>query len=75
MNMRRFEFNSTQFKKFWEIDLRGSRLMIRYGRLNTTGQTLTKKFATRAEAQLAQDRSIAEKMKKGYREVSASRAK
>jgi predicted DNA-binding WGR domain protein len=68
-NVRRCEFVEGRSSKFWEIGREGGLLTIRYGRIGTHGQTLTKSFDTpeRAERELA--KLLDEKLRKGYREV------
>jgi len=48
---------------------------VRWGRIGTTGQTLTKTFETAAEASAATERLIGQKRDKGYAEVSPDEAK
>jgi predicted DNA-binding WGR domain protein len=67
--MRRFEFVEGSSKKFWEIELQGTEFTVRWGRIDTNGQTQQKSFANTAKAQAEHDKLIAEKQKKGYSEV------
>jgi predicted DNA-binding WGR domain protein len=80
--VRRFVFvgvdssrKSNQASKFWEIGRKGSALTIRFGPIGANGQTTLKEFATPDEAKKAEEKSIAEKLKKGYVEESASQKK
>ncbi len=65
---RRFELVEGSSSKFWEIELGARKVLTRYGRIGSAGQTTEKSFATAEEAQREHDRLIAEKTKKGYRE-------
>ncbi|MEV7954290.1 DUF4132 domain-containing protein [Streptomyces sp. NPDC088141] len=70
--MRRWEYVEGSASKFWETEAEGVVVTVRYGRCGSDGRTRTKEYAS-AEAASAQVRtSIAEKEKKGYREVAAS---
>jgi predicted DNA-binding WGR domain protein/cell wall assembly regulator SMI1 len=69
--MRRFEFKDESSSKFWEVTVSGNTLTVRFGRIGSAGQEKSKTFATPALAQKEQDKLIAEKQSKGYREVRA----
>ncbi|MFJ7199363.1 MULTISPECIES: WGR and DUF4132 domain-containing protein [unclassified Streptomyces] len=70
--MRRWEYVEGTASKFWETEAEGAVVTVRYGRCGSDGRTQTKEHAS-AEAAAAQVvRTIAEKEKKGYREVAAS---
>ena len=71
---RRFEFKDAKSNKFWEITVKGKTVTVQYGRLGTNGQTQVKEHATPAEAEAAAEKQVAEKMKKGYQEVSGEGA-
>ncbi|MFD4947023.1 WGR and DUF4132 domain-containing protein [Streptomyces sp. NPDC058409] len=72
--MRRWEYVEGSASKFWETEAEGVVVTVRYGRCGSDGRTQTKEYAS-AEAASAQVRkTIAEKEKKGYREVGASTA-
>jgi DNA ligase 1 len=64
-NSRRFEMD----EKFWEISLVGTGHRVRFGKLGTSGQERDKVFASEEAAKRDADALIAEKTKKGYREV------
>jgi predicted DNA-binding WGR domain protein len=66
---RRFELVEGTSSKFWEIELGARKVLTRYGRIGSVGQTTEKSFATSEEAQREHDRLIAEKTKKGYSEA------
>lgn len=70
--MRRFEFSMGGSDKFWEVELNGSQLTVRFGRMGTNGQTQTKDFPTDAAAEKEYNKLIADKLKKGYVELPAS---
>ena len=67
---RRFEFRDGSSSKFWEIAVSGREHTVRFGRIGGDGQSQTKTFATDAEAQRDANRLIAEKTRKGYREIN-----
>ena len=54
--------------KFWEIDIAGTDVTVRYGRIGADGQTKTKSFADESAAQKHADGLIEEKTEKGYAE-------
>ena len=61
-----FEYNDEKSSKFWEIDVLGKKTIVRYGKIDTQGQTQEKKFETEEIAQKEADKLIKEKTKKGY---------
>jgi predicted DNA-binding WGR domain protein len=67
--MRRFELVEGTSRKFWEIALSGAAFTVRYGRLDTDGQSLTKRFDTPERATSEADKLVREKTRKGYREI------
>ncbi len=60
--------------KFWRVKVEGSIQAVRYGRIGTEGHELTKTFAGPVAASKAAQKLIAEKLGKGYREVSEGEA-
>jgi DNA ligase 1 len=66
---RRFEFADGSSDKFWEIDIAGAAVTVRYGRTGTNGQTNTKTFSDEVAAAKHADKLIAEKTEKGYQET------
>ena len=68
---RRFEFVGGTSAKFWEVQVSGQNVTVRYGRLGTEGQTQTKSFGDAEAAQKHAEKLIAEKTKKGYSEAVA----
>jgi predicted DNA-binding WGR domain protein len=73
MASREFHFQDGASNKFWKIELEASSFTVHFGRIGTMGQTQTKEFSSAAEAKAACDKLIAEKVKKGYKEVTASK--
>lgn len=71
---RRFEFTEGSSKKFWEVRLDGTALLVRFGRIGTEGQTQKKAFAHVADAADAAEKLIEQKMRKGYFEVTGGYA-
>jgi predicted DNA-binding WGR domain protein len=66
---RLFEFREGHSSKFWEIEVTGTDHTVRFGRIGTSGQSQTKSFSSEAAAQKDSARLIAEKQRKGFREV------
>jgi len=66
---RRFEFTGGSSHKFWEITLAGTQHSVRFGRIGTKGQTVTKTFDDAAAARRDCERLIRSKQAKGYREA------
>ena len=78
MATRCFEFvgedvqrNVAAASKFWEVNVDGSTLTVRFGKIGATGQTTVKELGSPAEADAQAAKLIAEKTKKGYSEVVA----
>jgi predicted DNA-binding WGR domain protein len=59
--------------KFWEIDLAGRVLTVRFGRIGSAGQMQKKPLASPENARREHDKLVAEKLKKGYREIVATK--
>jgi uncharacterized protein (TIGR02996 family) len=68
--MRTFTFTQGRSNKFWNIELRGCGFTVVYGRIGTTGATLSKTFADEAAARKEHDKFIREKLAKGYVETT-----
>jgi predicted DNA-binding WGR domain protein len=73
---RYFEFigadearGTTNSAKFWQARVDGSTLLVTYGKIGSDGTTTVKEFPTPEAAEIAMDKSIAEKTRKGYVEV------
>ncbi len=69
---RHFEFVGDSSRKFWEIALSGNTIVVRFGRIDTLGQTQRKIFADDNLAAHAARRLVAEKLGKGYQEKKAA---
>jgi len=69
---RRFEYQDDKSHKFWEIELDGRELTVRFGKSGTKGQTRTKSFPDQAAADKEAQTKIREKCKKGYEETGES---
>jgi uncharacterized protein YwqG/predicted DNA-binding WGR domain protein len=69
--MRRFEFQEGSSNKFWEVSVSANTLTVRFGRIGTAGQEKSKTFPSAALAEKEQDKLVAEKQGKGYKEVGA----
>ena len=57
--------------KFYEVKQNGCDVTMRYGKTGTSGVTSVKSFGSVAEATKAADKTVAEKLKKGYEEGDA----
>ena len=69
-SVRLFEYRDGRSDKFWEIRLEGTSHTVRYGRVGTDGQTVTKEFATDEKALASCEKLIRQKEAKGYKEVN-----
>jgi DNA ligase-1 len=67
---RRFELVDGTSSKFWEVEVRGAEMIVRFGRIGTAGQTKPKTFASGEAAGREAATLVAEKLGKGYREVA-----
>ncbi len=74
MARREFRLQEGTSNKYWTIEWEGSGFTVQYGRIGATGQSQFKLFPTEAEAQQAHDRLIAEKLHKGYQEITPDAA-
>ena len=61
--------------KFWRVRVEGSIQAVCYGRIGTDGHELIKTFDSPVAVTKATDKLIAEKLGKGYRQVSELEAK
>ncbi len=61
------EFRDGSSSKFWEIEVHGNQHTVRFGRIGTAGQKLTKTFPDAGAAGRDAARLVAEKTRKGYR--------
>ncbi|MFE5918463.1 DUF4132 domain-containing protein [Streptomyces sp. NPDC056468] len=69
--MRRWEFVGDGSAKFWEAEAGGAAVTVRYGRVGAKGRTQVKELDSAEAARLHLAKVIAEKERKGYREISA----
>lgn len=69
--MRRFVCQDGGPGKFWEIEVIGPQLTVRYGRLDTRGQRKTQRLANAQDAERQAQTLIREKTQKGYVEAAA----
>lgn len=69
LEYKRFTFSEGISNKFWEVATDGPKMIIRFGRIGTNGQTQIKTFATPEEAETEKQKMIQEKLNKGYHQV------
>lgn len=67
--VQRFEFSDAKSSKFWEVAIVGAAVTVTYGRIGAAGKTQTKEYESDAVAKATAQKQVAEKLKKGYREV------
>jgi predicted DNA-binding WGR domain protein len=72
--MQRYEMVEGGASKFWEVDLAGTELRVRFGRIGTNGQEKVKAFADAAAAQKEYEKLVREKTGKGYGLVAGATA-
>ncbi len=65
--MPHYEYTGDKSNKFWTIELRGSDIKLRWGRIGSNGQTKIRSFGTLVEANDEYRKAIAAKEAKGYR--------
>ena len=70
--MKRFEFRKGTSDKFWEVEVRGDVLTVRFGRIGTQGQIKKRSFSSPSDALAEEQKLIQEKMHKGYVPGTAS---
>lgn len=73
MSKRYFEFigedagrGVASSSKFWEVDVDGGLVTVRFGKIGTNGQTTVKDLGTSDAAATEAAKLIASKVKKGY---------
>jgi uncharacterized protein (TIGR02996 family) len=71
---RYFELVEGSSAKFWEILVEGTGVSTRYGKIGTAGQETVKAHDSKSDAFKEYDKLVAEKTKKGYREIGSSDA-
>ena len=67
--MRYLEFKDAHSNKFWEVSVNYSIVIVRYGKLGTDGQVLSKILDSPEEAEEYAKKQVAGKLKKGYQEL------
>ncbi|HVY49094.1 MAG TPA: WGR domain-containing protein, partial [Minicystis sp.] len=72
--MRRFEMNDGGASKFWEVDVDGSAVVVRFGRIGAAGQRKEKTLATAEAARAEAEKLVREKLGKGYVEIGGGAA-
>lgn len=72
LRTRYFECTEGGSSKFWEITLCGDHHSVRFGRIGTAGQELTRSFSGSQQAQADCERLVHQKIAKGYQEKSKS---
>ncbi|MCC9606479.1 DNA ligase [Blastopirellula sp. JC732] len=65
---RYFELVDGKSSKFWEIEVIGTSVSVRYGKIGANGTTNVKEFADEAAAEKQAAKLVAEKTGKGYEE-------
>jgi superfamily I DNA and/or RNA helicase/predicted DNA-binding WGR domain protein len=65
----RLEYVSGTSNKFWEAAVDESKLIVRFGRIGTKGQTQIKSFPTTEAADGERQKQVKEKVEKGYKEM------
>ncbi|MCM2450402.1 DUF4132 domain-containing protein [Agrobacterium vitis] len=68
--MARYELVEGKSSKFWEADVEGTRLTVRFGRIGTQGQVKEKDFDSAEDAEKEKTKLVKEKTGKGYLLVS-----
>jgi predicted DNA-binding WGR domain protein len=67
---RYFEFKDDKSHKFWEIEINDDSFTVRFGKIDSQGQTQEKSFESKEIATKEAEKLIKEKLKKGYLEVN-----
>ncbi len=67
--MDRYELIEGSSSKFWEVEVSGADLTVRFGRIGTAGQSKTKDLGSAAAAEKERDKLVKEKTGKGYRHI------
>ncbi|MEV7025991.1 WGR domain-containing protein, partial [Kitasatospora sp. NPDC093558] len=72
--MRRWEFVGDGSAKFWEAEVEGASVRVRYGRIGSEGRLQVKELGGPDAARTQLEKLVAEKERKGYAEVGAAAA-
>jgi predicted DNA-binding WGR domain protein len=67
---RRFTCTEGTSNKFWDVTVGGSRVVARWGRIGSEGQSQDKVFAGPSEAKRFVEKTVAQKLAKGYKETT-----
>lgn len=67
---RRFTYVAGRSSKFWEVNVDGRTMTVRWGRIASHGQSKTKTYDSAAAAFTESQKLIHSKLAKGYREVT-----
>lgn len=70
--MKRYESSTGTSSKFWEIEQKGRKVVVRWGPIGRKASSKTHTFASAAEATKKHDALVREKTKSGYRAVSTA---
>jgi predicted DNA-binding WGR domain protein len=70
MPRRDFQFVDGDSSKFWSIEWKDDTYTVHFGRIGTQGQSQTKKLTSAKDASSFCEKVIAEKLKKGYVEIT-----
>jgi predicted DNA-binding WGR domain protein len=70
MPARHFEFEKGSSSKFWAIERQARTVTVTFGRIGSVGQKKAKSFPSDEKAVREEKRLIAEKTRKGYRELT-----
>jgi uncharacterized protein (TIGR02996 family) len=73
--MPRYEFVEGTSSKFWEIEISGTEVTTRWGKIGTDGQSTTKDFGSDEKAEKEYGKLIESKTKKGYELVEGGGSK
>lgn len=71
--MERYEHRQGASSKFWEVETKNNKLIVRWGRIGTKGQAQEKTFASEILTHGVAQKLIAEKLGKGYVLVSSAK--
>lgn len=66
----KFIYQDGKSNKFWDIEITGNQFTVYFGKAGTQGQTQTKEYTSEDECKKAAEKLIAEKIKKGYRQMA-----
>lgn len=69
--IRRLEFIEGRSSKFWEIAQDGCTVTVRFGRIGTHGQTVSKNFDSLERAIREKEKLVAEKLRKNYKDCAS----